>query len=112
MRTTLTIDDDVVERLFEAQKRLGLSFKEVVNQTLRLGLERQYASLRKVPRFKVKARQMGLLPGVNYTNVGEMLEQLEGANHRLQRWPLNTELRFTRMTATSAVFPHSPPPIH
>lgn len=82
MRTTLTIDDDVAERLSEAQKKLGVSFKEVVNLTLRLGLEQQHLSLRKLPRFKVKARQMGLTPGVNYANIGELLEQLEGAWRR------------------------------
>jgi hypothetical protein len=82
MRTTLTIDDDVAERLSAAQKKLGVSFKEIVNLTLRLGLERQYPSLQKILRFKVKARQMGLMPGVNYANIGELLEQLEGARHR------------------------------
>ena len=82
MRTTLTIDDDLAKRLEEAQKRLGVSFKEIVNLMLRQGLERQHPSLRKIPRFQVKARPMGLTPGVNYANIGELLEQLEGAQHK------------------------------
>ncbi len=82
MRTTLTIDEDIAARLVEAQKKTGMSFKEIVNQTLRRGLERQQASLRKLPRFVVKPRAMGQRPGVNYANIGELLEQLEGADHR------------------------------
>jgi hypothetical protein len=82
MRTTLTIDDDIAERLSAAQKKLGVSFKEIVNLTLRMGLERQHPSFRKVPRFKVKARQMGLMPGIDYANIGELLEQVEGTQHR------------------------------
>jgi len=81
MRTTLTIDDDIAERLSETQKRLGVSFKEIVNLTLRQGLERQHPALRKIPRFRIKARPMGLMPGMNYANIGELLEQLEGARH-------------------------------
>jgi hypothetical protein len=82
MRTTLTIDDDLAERLEEAQKRLGVSFKEIVNLILRQGLERQHPGLRKIPRFSVKARAMGVMQGANYANIGDLLEQLEGARHK------------------------------
>jgi hypothetical protein len=81
MRITLTIDDDLAEQLAEAQKRLGVSFEEIVNQTLRQGLERQHSAHRKIPRFHVKTRPMGVMPGVNYANIGELLEQLERARH-------------------------------
>lgn len=82
MRTTLTIDDDIAARLAEAQRKTGLTFKEIVNQTLRRGLERQPSSLRNIPRFVIKARPMGQITGLNYANIGELLEQLEGAAHR------------------------------
>ena len=82
MRTTLTLDDDVAARLIELQKKRGVSFKEIVNQTLRQGLERQATGPRRRAKFKVQARDIGLRPGLNYDNIGELLEQLEGVDHR------------------------------
>lgn len=81
MRTTLTLDDDVVARLEELQRRLGLTFKEAVNQTLRRGLERERIKPRDLPPFTIQARSMGLRRGLNYANVGELLEQVEGVAH-------------------------------
>jgi hypothetical protein len=40
MRTTLSIDDETLERLRSIAKRQRLPFREVVGRTLRLGLER------------------------------------------------------------------------
>lgn len=82
MRTTLTLDEDVAARLIELQRKRGVSFKDVVNQTLRWGLERQQVAPRGAPKFTVEARDMGLRPGLNYDNIEELLEQLEGPTHR------------------------------
>ncbi|MEO6064090.1 MAG: CopG family transcriptional regulator [Thermoflexales bacterium] len=83
MRTTLTLEDDVAANLVELQKKTGLSFKDITNRTLRIGLEQQLAeSTQPRPRFKVRARPMGTFPGVNYANIGDMIEQLEGPAHR------------------------------
>jgi len=38
VRTTLTIDDDLMNELKEAAHREGLSFKQLVNRALRRGL--------------------------------------------------------------------------
>jgi hypothetical protein len=40
MRTTLTIDDDVAVRLEQERRKRRVSFKEVVNDVLRTGLDR------------------------------------------------------------------------
>lgn len=79
MRTTITLDDDVAARIAALQKRSGLSFKDAINLTLRAGLERQ-SGRRAAPRarFKVAARPLGLRAGLNYANIGELLEQIEG----------------------------------
>ena len=82
MRTTLTLDEDVAARLLEEQRRLGVSFKEAVNQTLRQGLEQQASRPRQRRKFTVQARDMGRRPGLNYHNIGELLEQIEGSEHR------------------------------
>ncbi|MBM4269124.1 MAG: DUF2191 domain-containing protein [Deltaproteobacteria bacterium] len=81
MRTTLTLDDDVAARLRSESKRSGRSFKEMVNDCLRRGLE---AGRPKQPKraFKVRARALGIRPGVDYDNVGDLLEQIEGPLRR------------------------------
>lgn len=76
-RTTLTLDDDVIAKLQSEMRRSGKSFKETVNELLRLGFENKRPS-RLENDFVVKARPMGLRPGLNYDKVGELLDQLEG----------------------------------
>lgn len=41
MRTTLTLDDELVHKLKQRALESGRSFKEVVNEALRAGLEHQ-----------------------------------------------------------------------
>lgn len=77
MRTTLTLDEDVASRLKSEARKSGRPFKQVVNEALRKGLAKRPAG-EKIPPFKVKARSMGLYPGLNYDNIGELLEQIEG----------------------------------
>ena len=82
MRTTLTLDDDVAAKLKAETKETGKSFKEVVNEYLRLGLFAKKPAPPRV-RFRVETRDLGALrAGLNLDNVGELLEQLEGPTHR------------------------------
>lgn len=80
MRTTLTLDEDVAARLKERCRKSGQSFKQVVNQALREGLEAEEMLAPQEP-FRVEARPMGLLPGVELDDIGELLERLEGPGH-------------------------------
>lgn len=80
MRTTLTLDEDVTAKLRAEERRTGLPFKQVVNNTLRAGLNSQSRSA-SAPRFKIKARAWGSA-GFNYDNVWEIIEQLEGPYYR------------------------------
>jgi hypothetical protein len=80
VRTTLTLDADVIAKLRAEARRSGRSFKEIVNTFLRLGLNALRPS--KPPRpFAIKARELGQRPGLNYDNIGELLEQTEGPLH-------------------------------
>lgn len=82
MRTTVTIDDDVAAKL-QAEKRRQRSsnFKQILNDVLRRGLlvRRELAASK---RFRVRARRMGKIQGLNYDSVGEILEYLEGSEHK------------------------------
>jgi hypothetical protein len=77
VRTTLTLDDDVAVRLQSESRRTGRSFKEVVNECLRRGLEARRAARPRKP-FRVKARPLGIRQGLDYDNVADLLEQIEG----------------------------------
>lgn len=81
MRTTLTLDDDVAAKLKAEVRRSGEPFKQVVNRVLRLGLHRQ-AAPKPLPPFKVKAYDLGLRPGLDLDNIGELLDKIEGPFHR------------------------------
>lgn len=81
MRTTLTLDEDVATKLRARARRTGQSFKAVVNETLRAGLNARRALAPQGP-FRVQARDLGLRPAYSYDNVAELLEQLEGPSRR------------------------------
>ena len=79
MRTTLTIDDDVASLLKKEARRSGEPFKQVVNRFLRQGLTAKPPERKP---FKVKPLNMQLPVGLNYDNVEELLDYLEGPNRR------------------------------
>ena len=65
MRTTLTLEIDVAQELEQLSRQApGKSFKKIVNETLRLGLEaaNRQADARAAKPFRVRARSLGLRP--------------------------------------------------
>jgi len=81
MRTTLTLDDDVAAKLDADARKSGRSFKETVNYYLRLGLNMRRSAKNRKP-FKIRARSLGLRPGLNYDDIWGLIEQVEGPDHR------------------------------
>ena len=81
MRTTITLDDDVARNLEQRMRETGRSFKQTVNETLRAGLV-ELTTEREPEPFRVKARALGLRPGLSYDNVEDLLDQLDGAFRR------------------------------
>ena len=82
MRTTLTLDDDVASRLQAEARRSGKAFKVVVNEYLRAAMAQRKAMQVATP-FRVKVVDMGgPLPGRSYDDIGALLEEVEGADHR------------------------------
>jgi len=84
MRTTITLDDDIVAKLKrKMRKGEGKTFKEAVNETLRHGFifEEQVDAKPRKP-FKVKARELGVYPHLNYDKISELIEEIEGPFHR------------------------------
>jgi hypothetical protein len=81
VRTTLTLDEDVKARLDREIRRTGKSFKEAVNYYLRLGLEAR-SDMKPLKPFVVRARPLGLKPGLSYDNIEELLDQVDGPSRR------------------------------
>jgi hypothetical protein len=81
-RTTITLDEDLLRRLKGEVRRTGKPFKQVVNTVLRRGLNRNHTAS-KVPPFEVRgARDLGSYPGLDYDNIGTLLEYNEGLRHK------------------------------
>lgn len=81
MRTTLTIDDDVMERARAVAAKLRTPFKAIVNEALRAGLD-QVEQPAKQSRYETKPHEMGLRNGHNLDNIQELLAQIEGEDSR------------------------------
>jgi hypothetical protein len=80
MRTTLTLDEDVVIRLKAAAR--NRPFKTVVNEALRAGLR---ALERRAPARKpYRTRGFNLGPSLvgSLDNVEEVLSRVEGEHHK------------------------------
>ena len=76
MRTTLTIDDDLAEKLREKAHRTRRSFKHVVNEALRAGIAGQGAPKPRPYRLK-PASLGGIVAGVNLDKALRLADALE-----------------------------------
>jgi len=85
VRTTITLDDDVMLTVKdEMRSGDGKSFKNAVNDLIRYGrnfkLDKIAAS--KGSPFKVRPFEMGVFEHLDYDNIGELLEEIEGPPHK------------------------------
>jgi hypothetical protein len=81
IRTTVTLDDDVVARVKRESQSRGATFRDTLNDLLRLAL----LGVDNKPRrraLRIKPTHMGYKPGLNYDNIESLLEYGEGERHR------------------------------
>jgi len=81
MRTTLTIEDDVLDKAKSVAESLHTSFRKVINEALRAGLKNIEAPARRAP-YRTKPREMGVKQGMNLDNIQELLAQVEQEDFR------------------------------
>ncbi len=76
----MTIDEDVAAKLREHIAATGKSMKDAVNDLIRLAIQLE----RKSPPepFVVKPFRTGPRAGLNFDNVEELLDQVEGADRK------------------------------
>lgn len=75
MRTTLTLDSDVAERLQQITASGKVSLRKAVNETLRAGL----GMARQQPRspLRVKPHRSEYCPGVDRGRFNQLVDELE-----------------------------------
>jgi hypothetical protein len=78
MRTTITLDEDVAERVREHMRANNRGFKEAINDLIRKGLSFSAPTARSP--FRAQARALGLKPGLSLDNIEELLDQVEGTH--------------------------------
>jgi hypothetical protein len=75
MRTTLTLDPDVAERIRQETASGRVSLKQVVNEGLRRGLVMKQAPARKP--FRVRPHFSAYQPGVDRGKLTQLLDELD-----------------------------------
>ncbi len=83
MRTTLTLEPDVARKIQSKVKQNGKGLKEVINETLRLGLlEQEKIKAQPRKRFKVIPFPGRVRPGLNFDCTQQLLSQIEGEDRK------------------------------
>jgi hypothetical protein len=76
VRTTLTLEPEVAERLQQELRRTGKSLKTVVNEALRLGLGFAGKPPR-AARFEVQPHAFGFKPGIDLDRLNQLVDEME-----------------------------------
>jgi hypothetical protein len=78
MRTTLTLDPDVVKLLEDEVHRCRKPYKQVVNDAIRRGLSPRTAQ-RAAKRYRLTPHEARLLPGFDRVAFNRLADELEDA---------------------------------
>jgi hypothetical protein len=76
VRTTLTLEPKVAERVRNEMRRTGKAMKAVVNEALALGLGMAGKRAR-TPRFEVRPHAFGFKLGVDLDRLSQLGDELE-----------------------------------
>ena len=80
IRTTVTLDDDVAARVKRESQSRGASFRDTLNDLLRVALlGGEHKPRRRT--LRIEPTHMGHKPGLNYDNIEALLEYGEGELH-------------------------------
>jgi hypothetical protein len=77
MRTTVTLDDDVANELKKRAKRSEKSFKQELNDSLRLAFSLSRSSTVRQKRFRVRPHRSAFRTGVDIMKLNQLVDQLD-----------------------------------
>ena len=76
MRTTLTLEPDIADRVSREMRRTGKGMKELVNEALRVGLG--LAGKQALPKpFEVRPHAFDFKPGIDLDRMNQLVDELE-----------------------------------
>jgi hypothetical protein len=76
MRTTVTLDDDLVALLKQRARERDVPFKRVLNEAVRAGLE---GDAPRAKRYRMRTRDLGVRAGIDLTKSLALAAELEDA---------------------------------
>ncbi len=82
MRTTVVLDDEVLECLQQESRVLDASFRDTLNNVIREGLVAVEKRRHQPVKFKVKSFAIGLRPGLSNDSISKLIEIGEGEDAR------------------------------
>ena len=82
VRTTIVLDDDVVERLHQESRWREIPFREALNGAVREGLLAAEQRRQQPVAFRVEPFSVGLREGLSYDSISWLLEIAEGERGR------------------------------
>lgn len=77
MRTTVTLEPNIAERLKDYARRNRLSFKAALNTLLRRGLGAQDSPAEALAPFIVTPAPTGFAPGIDPGRLNQLVDELE-----------------------------------
>jgi hypothetical protein len=80
IRTTVTLDEDVLERVKGESRARGISFRDALNELLRQALSN--VDQPRPRTLKIIPKAMGFPSGLNHDSVESLIEYGEGEQHR------------------------------
>jgi hypothetical protein len=78
MRTTLTIDDDIVAMIERLRRSRDTSLKEIINEALRRGIKEMSTPTKRRGTFRTRSVDLGTLQVPSLDNVAEVVAIAEG----------------------------------
>jgi Ribbon-helix-helix protein, copG family len=76
VRTTLTLDDDLADKLQQLAKQRRVPFRRVLNEMLRRGLSGQVERQRPAP-FRIETFRSAFRTGVDPVKLNQLIDDLE-----------------------------------
>jgi len=77
MRTTIALDDDLVDKLKDIAQRRRVSFRQVVNDAVRRGLSAQQSRRPRGQKYTVSGFSSPFRPGVDPLRLNQLADELE-----------------------------------
>jgi hypothetical protein len=74
VRTTVTLDDDVVAALHAVMRERGMSFKQALNELVRVGIATSNPPARP---YRLRPAPLGVRPGIDLEKANRLASELE-----------------------------------